>query len=336
MPPQAHIPPSGRGSMNIAGTKIDYDKTAMQNFFMSMKNQMGIGEPERNASDTYERNKRITPDCIAPAENEIPVRQYNVAVLRNLLRFERAEGRIQITNKRILFRAAGRSLGGRTTFQEEFDINEIAGLEAVRNYRFSLFHLITGSIIASIAYFIALRIILSGVEWGWGGSPGIFELFAVSVLGDFNIELSSLAVVLGLIFGFGGLVPFFMVKKKFLIKLIFLGFSIGGFVALNLTGNAFIIVLTIIAYLIYIFGLLLHCLRPNLVLYIMSDGVTAAPIALVRARGFGDIFQSNSSAAAGFSEVMPTLETERAIREIGAIISDIRKLGDMGVGKWRQ
>jgi hypothetical protein len=36
----------------------------------------------------------------------------------------------------------------------------------------------------------------------------------------------------------------------------------------------------------------------------------------------------------GFYEVIPTEETMCAIREIGAIIGDIQKLGDLGVEKW--
>jgi hypothetical protein len=36
----------------------------------------------------------------------------------------------------------------------------------------------------------------------------------------------------------------------------------------------------------------------------------------------------------GFAEVIPTEETEGAIREIGAIIGDIQKLGDLGLEKW--
>jgi large-conductance mechanosensitive channel len=36
----------------------------------------------------------------------------------------------------------------------------------------------------------------------------------------------------------------------------------------------------------------------------------------------------------GFAEVIPTKETELAIREIGAIIGDIQKLGDLALEKW--
>jgi hypothetical protein len=127
------------------------------NFFESMKNRMGIGDPERNASDTYECGQKIVPDSIKPNEGEIPVKQYNVAILRNLFKYERAEGRMQVTNKRVIFRAAGRSVGGRTTLQHEFAINEIAGIEAIRNYKFSIQYLVGAILIVCLSTFIITR-----------------------------------------------------------------------------------------------------------------------------------------------------------------------------------
>ena len=120
-------------------------------FIMSMKNRMGIGSPERNATDVYERKMNIIPENIRANENEIPVKQYNVAVLRNMMKFERAEGRLQVTNKRMVFRAAGRSLGGRTSLHHEYKVDEIAGIEARSNYRFSFCYLVLAFLIISLA-----------------------------------------------------------------------------------------------------------------------------------------------------------------------------------------
>jgi hypothetical protein len=119
-----------------------------------MKNRMGVGSPEQNATGTYEREMKIVPECISANENETPVKQYNIAVLRTLFKLERAEGRMQVTNKRVLFRAAGRSVGGRTALQYEFDINEVAGVEARRDFKFSFLYLIFAVIISALATFI--------------------------------------------------------------------------------------------------------------------------------------------------------------------------------------
>lgn len=123
-------------------------------FLESMKNRMGFNDSQRNTVDRYERGQQIVPDSIKPNEGEVPVRQYAIAVLRNLLRFERAEGRLQVTNKRVIFRAAGTSLRGRTTLHQEYAIDEIAGIEARNNYKFNFLYLIFALLIISGAYFI--------------------------------------------------------------------------------------------------------------------------------------------------------------------------------------
>jgi hypothetical protein len=71
-----------------------------------------------------------------------------------LLKFERAEGRIQVTNKRVIFRAAGRSIAGRTTLQHEFAIDEIAGIEAQNNFKFSFLYVVFAALIMALASFV--------------------------------------------------------------------------------------------------------------------------------------------------------------------------------------
>ena len=129
----------------------------IQGFLESMKNRMGLDNPERNTGDRYERGQQIVPDSIKANEGEVPVRQYAIAILRNILRFERAEGRLQVTNKRVIFRAAGTSLRGRTTLHQEYAIDEIAGIEARNNYKFNFLYLIFALLIISAAYFIIFQ-----------------------------------------------------------------------------------------------------------------------------------------------------------------------------------
>jgi hypothetical protein len=274
-----------------------------------MKNRMGIGSPEKNAADVYERNMLIVPDCIQQNENEIPVRQYNIAVMRNALRFERAEGRMQVTNKRVIFRAAGSSIGGRTTFQQEFAIDELAGIEAMCNYRFGFIYLLLGIIIVALSATTGWQIIITSNN-------------------------AAAALVLGSIFGFGGLVPFFVIRGEFLFKLLPLGLSVGGFGTLYMATDAQIwFTCLAISAIINIFGLGLYCFKPNLVILIKNKGAVegAAPIKIERKRNFWKWWQDSGE---GFAEVFPTSETEGAIREIGAMIADIQKLGDFGLKKW--
>ena len=300
---EGHVCDCGR-TIGI-GRAVTVDKTAIAELIESMKNRMGIGDPERNATDTYERGMKIVPECIRANENEIPVKQYNVAVLRNLLRFERAEGRIQVTNKRVIFRAAGRSIGGRTTMQQEFAIDEIAGLEGQRGYRFSFFHLICGILLINIA-----------------AAVGMFptRLFGAPYM------------IVGFLFGIGGLVSFFIIKRKFLLKLLLLGISLGSFSAITLA-LPFMSIFSLISFIVTSFGLFLYVLRPDFAIIVKNKSALeqSPPIHIRRSRGF---WAWRKDSGTGFSEVMPTPESEGAIREIGAIINDIQKLGDLGVKKW--
>ena len=73
----------------------------------STAGSLSFGSAGRNPDVQYERGQKIVPDNIAPNESEIPVRQYNLCVMRSRIKGARAEGRLQLTNKRILFRAKG-------------------------------------------------------------------------------------------------------------------------------------------------------------------------------------------------------------------------------------
>ncbi|MCL1995583.1 MAG: zinc-ribbon domain-containing protein [Defluviitaleaceae bacterium] len=337
--PPWEAPPQSQPSEPTHPPVVTINKAAVMGSLESMKNRMGIGEPERNATDAYESNMKIVPDSIKATEGEIPIRQYNIAVLRNLLRFERSEGRLQITNKRIIFRAAGRSIGGRTTLQQEFSLNEIAGVEAIRTYRFSFFHLVCGLLVTLIFAAMGITIAMSGMDMGWG-TPSVSEVLLMGIfvlvmilfeggMGGMGFDFS----ILGLILGFGGLIGFVMIHKKFLLKLVLLGLSFGGFSVVMLTGTTVSALLVLISLASTIFGLALYCLRPDLELMIKNKGALeqSPPVRIRRSRGFWFFGQQDTI---GFSEVMPTHETERAIREIGAIIDDIQTLGDLGIEKW--
>lgn len=279
-------------------------------FIAKMKNQMGIGEPEINATDTYESGMKIVPDNIRLNEGEIPVKQYDVAVLRTRLKFMRAEGRMQVTNKRLLFRATGRSIMGRTAIQHEFAIDQIGGVEIRKDYRFGIFEAILGLALVSLMDY------------------GIIE---------FMIDHKALCWILGII----GLIPFFAIKKMFLLKMLTSGLSLGCSAALFTNhGSKFALVFATIALVTTLTAWFLFCFKPNLIFTIKTTGAVGA-IEIRRKKNTGIlsfIFGNNSSEQeeyTGYSDVMPWRETEIAIREIGAIITDIQKLGDFGVEKWK-
>lgn len=53
-------------------------------------------------------------------------------------------------------------------------------------------------------------------------------------------------------------------------------------------------------------------------------------------RGFARLTPMINAVFTGYNEVLPTEETDVAIREIGAMVSDIQKIGDLAIDKWKK
>jgi hypothetical protein len=140
-----------------------------------------------------------------------------------------------------------------------------------------------------------------------------------------------LMTLLGSILGIAGLFVFFALYKKFGLKLFILIFGIFGFsLALAASGIfifSWLLVLSLITAIVCIF---LFCFRPNLVISVKNKGGVDGAVDIRRDTLFA------RQRGTGFAEVIPTEETEGAIREIGAMIGDIQKLGDSALGKWTQ
>lgn len=290
-------------------------------FLQDMKNRMGIGEPEINSAPPYERGMKIIPDCVKSSDGEIPVKQYTVAKLKNRLMgitIGKAEGRLEVTNKRVIFRAPGRCISGKMTLQQEFTIDEISGIEARREYVTTFWDFIIGFFVAAIGFAV--------------GTP-------VSTLDSIGLQ-----VFLGLILGIAALIPFFVIKKKWLLKLLCTGFSEGVMVPVLAGGTRMsegIVVLlfipALISTLIVLFNIFLYAIRPNLVLIVKTKSASEAIDVQRKEAGFLKLlFGGKIDEHTGYTEVTPMENTETAIRELGAVVSDIQKFGDFGIEKWQE
>ncbi len=272
---------------------------------------MGIGEPEYNNDSPYEDGMKIIPDIVRPNEGEVPIRQYQIATLRNKVAgvtYAKATGRIQVTNK---------------SLQHEFLIDEIGGIEARREHIFNKGDMFLSLIAAIIGTLIMTRIVGNSIER------------------DINFRgLGTTCYFLALFFGTVGIVPFFAIKKHWLLKAFLAGVSGGAFLVPALAGaNLFFAALAIFAYIIVFLAGLLYSIRPNLVLSVKLKGAASPAVDIRRtSTGIGGILQraggTDSDDHTGFKEIYPEKDAERAIREIGAVINDIQKMGDYAVSKW--
>lgn len=299
------------------------EKGAANNpFFVSLKNRMGIGEPEANAAPLYEKNMQIVPENVTANEGEIPIKQYTVATLRNRflgITISKAIGRLQITNKRVIFRAAGRCLRGRTAIQQEFSIDEIAGADVRREYSFTFWDVLIGLIIWAIGGFVGLVGLSIFPRSGSGGAIAFFNF----------------------LFGTAALLPFFLLHKKFGIKLLSLGASSGFYFAStginpfrNYSSADFLYLFAAISVILSLICLVIFAIKPNLVLTIKTKSSVEA-IDIQKKKNVLPGLESSKEEHTGFTEVLPAENIEEAVKEVCAIISDIQRLGDFGIEKWK-
>lgn len=282
--------------------------------------RMGVNMPSENSANLMESRQRIVPDIIRANDGEVPVKQYEVATLRSRIRGQYAKGRLQVTNKRLLFRAAGISYQGALAQQYEFDVAEIAGIEIKKANRFSLFNFFLCSM---------LNLLVGGIFLA------LFSAFAKSAEG--------FAIFTSLVVGAGAACLFFMAYRKFWLKLTALCCATGAllgagelasngvfFLFLGLHANIADIV-NLVVFLLWFLNVLLVCLVPDLVLVVKTKGGGEA--FTVRRKQFPTPFRQVADYT-GFGEVLPGKDIDAAIAELGAIIDDIQTMGDMAIEKW--
>ena len=281
--------------------------SSFSSFMSSIRDLSGMSEASSASADPYERDVPIVPDCIEAEENEIVVKQYNLAKLRTRLKFMKAEGRLMVTNRRVLFRAAGVSLTGNLVQEHQFNIDEIGGIAIHKDYKFSFLNLF-GCLLLGFLVLAAI----------FGLSSRISGAAAVAI-----------CCILGVL----AVAPTFFVFKRFGLK--FLGTLLGtGFFWLAYAGSVakgYTMILMIIAAIAALMNMVIVCFVPNLVFKIKTKGATEAILigsqkSMFR-RHIGDDYS-------GFTEVLPWEDTIMAMNELGTMIDDLQKNGDYAIEKW--
>lgn len=292
----------------------------------------GVENPFRSNHELYERGRLVTPDCVSLDEGEIPVKQYKVGILRSRMRFQRSEGRLQITNKRVLFRASGYAPGGKTIYQHAFSLDKIDGIEIRKDRRLRVPDLILVLLFGGLGTAIASAI----------GS--LIEAFF-----DDAVLAGILILLFALVGAAGSVMYFFNKPNNFFKKLIVTG--VGQTCAMALTGACFAGAMNDIAsVLLYPLGVLcgivtlgitilyyisafLFVIKPNLMIEIKTS--SGSPGIQIKHREMSFIWHKCEEFS-GFTEILPWEDTDLAIKEVATIIDDIKTLGDMGVEKWKE
>ena len=269
-------------------------------------------KPPKSTNDsktktTYkEKGRLIVPDCIKSDADERPIKQYDIARLQSLIKFARAEGRLQVTNKRVLFRAVGNSILGPTALQYEFSLEEIAGIEIRKEPRFNFLTTILAILFTVLAVAFLSPVFAPVYNWKFVGTV-----------------FSILLVVASLFF-------FYIFRERNLVRHIALSIILSALplklttldVVADSTNNIQNIAL-IIASIIFFINLLYFAFARNLVVNIKTKGGT--PSVEIRRKDSLLSFQHNEYT--GFSQVLPGPDADLAMHEIGALIREVQQTG---------
>ena len=277
---------------------FNLDFSSPRKFATSFKRQCGLSDPNSTTTDPYERNILIVPDLVEPEEGEHLVKQYNIAKLRSRSKFMKAEGHLAVTDKRVIFRAAGTSLSGNVVQQQQFRLDEIAGIEIHKDHLFSKANLV----LALLLY-----------------CP--FILFYINAIANKQFGGGS-ASAINIIIGILGLLPTFIVYKRFWMKLL-LAILANYFLTAAIVfsrHSAFLIILMLIANIVIIANIIVVCNVPNLMIVVKTTDARAVVIGGKRALAIGNFRNSYT----GFAEVLPYHDTVPAMAELGKVITALQ------------
>ncbi len=296
---------------------FNLDFSSFSGFISSIRDQSGVLE-ENRGNNPYEQNVPIVPDCIEAEANEVVIKQYNLCKMRTRWKGMKAEGRLMITNRRLLFRAAGTSFTGNTLQEHQFNIDEIGGVHMQKDYKFSIFNFLLACFCAWLPIFLA-----------------------ISFYGNLDTNAGATTAI-GLIMGIIGMAPTFVVYKHFALKYFFSLLAMDNLViaAIASNNNPFIWVLTVIAAVIFAINTIIICFVPNFRMEIKTKGADGALVIRGTASIIVRLFYpflamcQGEKDYCGFDDVMPWEDTVMAINEVGTMIDDLQKNGDYAIEKW--
>lgn len=283
------------------------DKPGRINNMVPVRKLLGFSKEDRIAQvgDCYERGMQIVPDLIQPCGQEIPIRQYDLCTTRSLLKGTWQEGKLQVTNKRVLFRLSGRNWVGRSQKSIEFALDDVVGIEIKNGNRLSFVSMMLNSIVVA--------------------------LFATIGQGFAGIS-ATLALILGLILSFGLIV---LLKKHYYAKAMAFAFTLpAAGLMLEDNGGKILMYISGIVIALFMVYYLLASIRPNLSFKVLTKSGSASPIEEKRVDTVLTML-FNYFIARGM-DVLPGKDAERAMDEVGTMIMDIQKFGDFGIQKWKQ
>ncbi len=296
----------------------------------------GINDIKEAYNTKYTSSNSILSTTLAPCDGERPVKQYRFMKMSLPIIGYKADASIQVTNKRILYHAIGTTVfGGKEESYSEFSIDDVSGISIERS---------TSLNIPILLVFLLINIILFPVNL-------IFTAIGVrSALS--GVDLSIIPIIFSIAAFIGAIV---LCKKKYysfshIVNSVGQNIAVGGMIAwfarnsssigYSLFGDSGGSSGTVSAVLL---GLIILCLGVvgwvTLIMALFKKNISVVVTSKSGASNAIDC-SSNKSWLFGMNNLKPLIyffETEEfpvMEAELGAMVSDIQKMGDYGIEKW--
>lgn len=268
--------------------------------------------------------KYMLKDSVTPAEGEASVRAYHCTYYKSRLLGLSASGYLEVTNKRVIFQALGKSSAGTSVIHSEVPVADVSGISSYKGTYFSFGHLVTAFVVSFIAFSLVPVITTLIVQMAQDYDMLIYAGWGIALLGgSFFVPnqsiwrcalVSASASALGVVGG-GSLFSSFL----------------GGGFGFGRSGSGWPILLGFVMAIYALVCFFWYARRPTFSLSVNSKGGSSTPINISGATGIG-IFD----VAAGKALIAePAEEAEKLLKELGAVVLDVQTLGDLGISKWK-
>jgi hypothetical protein len=276
----------------------------------------------------------ILHKTVAPAEGEVSIKTYLCTSFSSFLFGIRADGYLEVTNKRLLFQAMGSGvLKSPSVLHSEVPISEVVGVNIYKGKAFNLLRLIGGILLT--VFVVALvgviaNLLLSSLEdspsfyqfliWVIFGAAIYFAYYFPTGVKGGEDDMNGLAArdrsFLELLIAASGLAFLFLLAKN----------SMGYYSRMGTAKLAVPVCLATLLFILYRFAR-----KPSFSLLIHSR---SASNSIVRITGPSPLGAANSAAAKALT-AKPAKDSLLVLKEVGALVLDIQMLGEFGMEKWR-
>ena len=322
--------------------KTQYDEPEFDISETAQRIKNSVKHSVNNIKDAYDTGSRYTvPDSIlnaslAPCEGERSVKQYRFLRMTLPIIGYKADASLQVTNKRLLYHAIGSTVfGGKEESYSEVSIDDVAGISIERSTSLNIPVLLVLLLINLALTGVGLLFGLLGSAVSASGHdlafiPAIFSaacLVAVfALMKKKHYGFAHLIDCLGNTIALSGLAASYFGNLISNLSSL-MGYSSGGGVTLL---HLVLAIVAVCSGLLYWITLFLAMFKKNISIVVTSKTGSTTAIDC----------SPNKSWLFGVSNLTPlvymfeTKDFPIMENELGAMISDIQKMGDYGIEKW--